>query len=371
MNQVIHLDLGQRSYDVKIGPGMIAELSQLAKLPHAQAAVVIADSTVAGLYGRGVLDVLRQARFHANLIDFPAGEANKTLATYSIVLDRLFALSPAVDRDTIIVALGGGVSGDLAGFVAATALRGLRWVQCPTTLLACVDASVGGKTGVDHPTGKNLIGAFYQPLGVFIDVQTLKTLSDDEIRTGLAECVKHAAIRDVSLLDFLEQKHSAVFARDEDVLSDVVARNVAIKAEVVSADEKEAGVRAHLNFGHTIGHAIETLLGYGVVSHGQAVSLGMVAACRIAVERRLIEPAYSDRLERLLALLHLPVRWEHLAVAPGQHPDAEALLEIVRHDKKSRGGNLRMILPTGPGKVDIFTNISAGSIQQAVQYLGK
>jgi 3-dehydroquinate synthase len=325
--------------------------------------VVIADSVVAGLYGQKVIAVLKSAGLAAHLIEFPNGEANKTLAAYSQIFDKLFAIRPAVDRDTIIVALGGGVSGDLAGFVAATALRGLRWVQVPTTLLADVDASVGGKTGVDTAAGKNLVGAFHQPSGVFIDVSALKTLGDDDIRTGLAECVKHGAIRRVSLLEFLESQanRTAIFARDAGVLADLVGQNVAIKAEVVSDDETEAGVRAHLNLGHTVGHAVETLLGYGKVSHGQAISLGMVAACQLSLGRKLIEPSYAARLERLLDQLGLPIRRASL--------DGGEILRIMQHDKKNRDGKIRMVLPTGPGQVDVFSDISAESIQAAVRYL--
>ena len=363
MNSTIRVNLGARSYDVQIAPGMMDQLSQLALLPRAKSVVVIADSVVAGLYGQKVVGVLTSAGLAAHLIEFPNGEANKTLATYNSIFDKLFALRPAVDRDTIIVALGGGVSGDLAGFVAATALRGLRWVQVPTTLLADVDASVGGKTGVDTAAGKNLIGAFHQPSGVFIDVWALKTLGDDDIRTGLAECVKHGAIRQVAMLEFLESQanRAAIFARDADVLADLVAQNVAIKAQVVAADETESGVRAHLNLGHTVGHAVETLLGYGKISHGQAVALGMVAACHLALGRKLIESSYAGRLERLLEQLGLPVRWDKL--------DGREILGIMQHDKKNRDGKIRMVLPVGPGQVDVFPDISAESIQAAVQYL--
>jgi 3-dehydroquinate synthase len=363
MNRSIRVNLGARSYDVQIAPGMMGQLSQLTLLPRARSAVVIADRVVAGLYGQQVLGVLKSAGLRGHLIEFPNGEANKTLATYSKIFDELFALRPAVDRDTIIVALGGGVSGDLAGFVAATALRGLRWVQVPTTLLADVDASVGGKTGVDTAAGKNLIGAFHQPICVFVDVLALRTLSDDDIRTGLAECVKHGAIRQVALLEFLESpaNQSAIFARDADVLADLVGQNVAIKAQVIAADETEAGLRAHLNFGHTIGHAIETLLGYGRISHGQGISLGMIAACQLSLSRGLVEQSYASRLEKLLDQLGLQVRWAGL--------DGDEIIRIMQHDKKNRDGKIRMVLPVGPGRVDVFTDISADAIRATLRYL--
>ncbi len=357
----VTVNLGSRSYDVRIEAGLLSGLgAAVAAMPKARAAVVISDSTVAGLYGQAAIDSLRQAGLAAALAQFPAGEASKTLATYSRLFDDLFAAKPAVDRDTIIVALGGGVTGDLAGFVAATALRGLRFVQCPTTLLADVDSSVGGKTGVDHHAGKNLIGAFHQPSAVLIDVETLATLPKAEISTGLAECVKHGIIRDWSLLDFIDANRDAIMAADAEVMTQLVARNVAIKAAVVSADERESGERAHLNFGHTIGHAIETLAGYGQLSHGQAVALGMVAACRLAVKRGLIDTATADRVEGLLERLALPTAWQG---------DPQAVLEIMRHDKKNQGGRIRMVLPTGPGRVDIFDDISEGCIIDAVTSL--
>jgi len=261
----------------------------------------------------------------------------------------------------LLVALGGGVTGDLAGFVAATALRGLRWLQCPTTMLADVDASVGGKTGLDSPAGKNLIGAIHQPNGVLIDVEALKTLDDDQLSSGLAECVKHAIIRDASLLDFLEDNAEAVFARDGEVLTELIARNVGIKAAVVSSDERESGERAHLNFGHTVGHAIETALGYGRISHGAAVSLGMVAACRRAASRGLIEQDLCRRVEALLARLRLPVR------QPGL--DGRQIWQIMQHDKKARSGRVRMVLPVTMGAAAMFDDITPDTIEQAIEAL--
>ena len=216
---------------------------------------------------------LQQAGFIADYIDFPAGEEHKNIRTYEVVMNSLLSLEPPIDRKSIIIALGGGVVGDLAGFVAATALRGIDFVNVPTTLLADVDAAIGGKTGIDAPTGKNLIGAFHQPRAVIIDPTVLKTLPASQMGNGLAECVKHGVIRDATLLDFIEENADKIFSFDADILTELIARNVAIKSAVVAADEREAGQRAHLNFGHTIGHAIEAAGGYGLVSHGQAVSL--------------------------------------------------------------------------------------------------
>jgi 3-dehydroquinate synthase len=363
MERTVPVDLGQRSYQVRVGAGLLAGLGPAvaAAAGDATSVVVVTDTTVAGLYARAAAESLA-AVGHVAVIDFPAGEAHKTLATASQVLDRLFAISPAVDRSTVIVTLGGGVVGDLGGFVAAVALRGLRFFQCPTTLLADVDASVGGKTGVDHPAGKNLIGAFHQPAGVLIDVATLRSLPAAELSNGLAECVKHAVIRDATLLDFLEDHAAEVLACREELMTELVARNVAIKAAVVSADEREAGERAHLNFGHTIGHGLEAFAGYGGLGHGQAVALGMVAACRIAVSRGLMEPDAAERVESLLARLGLPVRRPDL--------DAQAIWQIMQHDKKTRAGQVRMVLPVMLGAAAMFDDITPQSVRDALEYLG-
>lgn len=362
MKRQIQVDLGERSYAVNVGAGLLAELGPaVAAMTGARQAVVLSDANVAALYGPRAEESLRQAGLKADLLTFPAGEAEKTLATCSNLYDALFALRPAVDRRTVLAALGGGVTGDITGFVAATALRGLRFVQCPTTLLAAVDASVGGKTGVDHPAGKNLIGAFHQPSAVLIDVDLLGTLSPAEFASGLAECVKHAVIRDAALLDFLEARRAETLAREPECLAELIARNVAVKAAVVAADERESGEREHLNFGHTVGHAIETLVGYGGISHGQAVSLGMVAACRLAVARKLLDAPSADRVEKLLIALGLPVRRQGL--------DAAALWRIMLHDKKARAGRVRMVLPLRLGKVASFDNITEQAVAGAVKCL--
>ncbi|MFB3893132.1 MAG: 3-dehydroquinate synthase [Phycisphaerae bacterium] len=366
--ETVRVNLGPRSYDIRIGSGVLAALGPALAAMRARTAVIISDDNVAPLYADAAMASLKKSGVSAGLIDFPHGEANKNLATVAAIFDRLFAIDPPIDRDTFIVALGGGVTGDIAGFVAATALRGLRWAQCSTTLLADVDASVGGKTGVDHPAGKNLIGAFHQPRVVLIDVDTLKTLPPHELRNGLAECVKHGVIRDESLLALLESRAGAVLACDGATMVELLTRNVEIKAAVVSADEREAGVRAHLNFGHTIGHAIETLLGYGGIGHGQAISLGMVAACRMALRRGLIDEGYALRIEGLLGALGLPVNINALQARGVLGPDA--VLRTMQHDKKARAGGIRMVLPTGPGRVEIFADIDQSSIRDALGYLG-
>jgi len=359
MPKTVRVELGSRSYEVRIASGLLTEIGRAAAdIDNVGQVVVISDSNVSRLYGRAVMDSLALAGLRATQIDFPAGEASKTLATAGMIFDRLFAISPAIDRNCLVLALGGGVPGDVAGFVAATALRGLRWMQCPTTLLADVDASVGGKTAVDHGAGKNLIGAFHQPAGVVIDVDTLATLPAEELRSGLAECVKHALIRDGSLLDFIEDNCRAILECRPETMTELIALNVAIKASVVTADEREAGLRAHLNFGHTVGHGIEAFVGYGKITHGQAVALGMIAACVLAEGRGLVAASLRERLTEILRRLGLDVRWPGL--------DAEAVWRIMQHDKKARGGKLRFVLPTGLGKVDVFDDVAPQDVGEAI-----
>jgi len=363
MEQTIRVELGSRSYDVSVGAGLLDSLGQLAgELGSVRQAAVIADSNIASSYGRQAVGSLEAAGIATAMFEFPSGEANKTLASFSDLIDAVFAIAPAIDRDLLVVACGGGVTGDITGYVAASTLRGVRWLQCPTSLLADVDASVGGKTGINHASGKNLIGAFYQPSGVLIDVETLKTLPAEELRSGLAECVKHAVIRDATLLDFIADNTPAILDCQSDVMCDLIARNIAIKAAVVAGDEREAGARAHLNFGHTVGHAIETIVGYGTISHGGAVSLGMVAANEMAVSRGLISPADAGRVREALEALQLPTAYSGL--------DAEQVWQVMQRDKKARGGRVRMVLPTAIGKVDIFDDTNAQEVARAVAALG-
>jgi len=374
----IRVELGLRSYDVCVGAGLLGSADMLGKLASeigASQVVVISDSNVAPLYGQATVDALAAAGLDAWATKpFPAGEPSKTLATASTLLDELLTHSPAIDRGTLVVPLGGGVAGDLGGFVAAIALRGLRVLQSPTSLLACVDSSVGGKTGVDHQTGKNLIGAFHQPSCVVIDVETLRTLPLAELRNGLGECVKHAVIRDESLLEFIEASAEKLLATegrgddkklsfDAEIMAELIARNVTIKAAVVSADEREAGVRGHLNFGHTIGHAVETFIGYDNIRHGEAVSLGMVAANHIAKARGLLGPSQAQRITNILSKLELPTTTSPL--------DPGSIWQIMQHDKKALAGKVRMVLPTEIGKVDIYDDITPAEVAQAVESIGK
>lgn len=368
--QTIRVELGERSYDVTVGVGLLGQLGPLATGLTGRA-VIVTDTNVAPLYADAAVAALAGAGVAADVIDLPAGEASKCLTVYGEVMDRLLALKPAIDRGCLIVALGGGVVGDLAGFVAATALRGLDFINVPTTLLAAVDSSVGGKTGLDAAAGKNLIGAFHQPRAVVIDAAVLGTLPAGELGNGLAECVKHAAIADADLLEFIEDHAEALAGAETDRLAELIARNVAIKAEVVASDEREAGRRAHLNFGHTIGHAIEAAAGYTAVSHGQAVSLGMAGALYLAAGRGLIEPDVADRVEAALRSLSLPVRFADLPDLPPPARDPKRLAEVMRHDKKARAGRVRFVLPTSLGSVAVFDDVTDEQIAAAIGSLAR
>lgn len=323
-----------------VGRGLLAELPRLlGERCPAHAYAVIADSRVAELYGGPVLAALRDAGLRATLLSFPAGEWNKTRATWTELTDALLAAH--LGRDSAVIALGGGVTGDLAGFVAATYLRGVPFVQAPTTLLAMIDASIGGKTGVDVPAGKNLVGAFHQPRCVVADIATLATLPRLHVAAGMAEAVKHAVVADAGYLDVLLADAAAIRARDLDALERVVSRSVAIKEEVVAEDPLEGGRRQILNFGHTIGHAVEARSGYNLL-HGEAVAIGMAAEARLAESIGVAETGLHSRVRQALEAFDLPVTIpDDLA--------AEDLLEAMRGDKKSRASLVRFALPSRVG----------------------
>ena len=341
------------SYPVLIGAGLLDELPALARrfLGGARLAA-ISDATVAALHGARIAPP-------AELLTFPAGEAHKTRETWARLSDEL--LAAGFGRDSGIVALGGGVTGDVAGFVAATYMRGLPVLQAPTTLLAMVDAAVGGKTGVDTPLGKNLIGAFHHPVAVVADPRVLATLPDRELRAGLAEAVKHGLVADAEHLDWLESRAPAILARDEAALAALVRRSVEIKAEVVGSDERETGRRAVLNAGHTVAHALEHASGWALL-HGEAVALGLVAEAALAERLGVAERGLTERVERALAALELPIR-----LPAGIDPAPDRLLEAMTRDKKNRAagevggairagairaGALRLSLPRRAGEME-------------------
>lgn len=344
----VEITLPHHRYDVVIEPGSLERVgktvSELA--PHARCAL-LADRSVFALHGEALQRSLQSAGYSPVLGFIEPGEENKTLTTVSGLYDVL--LDHRLERGSPLVALGGGVSGDMVGFVAATYLRGVPFVQCPTTLLAMVDSSVGGKTGVNVAQGKNLIGAFHQPIAVVIDPLVLRSLPVRELRCGLAECVKHGVIRDESLFEFIRENLSLIQALDPETIVELVRRNVEIKARVVMEDEREAGVRAHLNFGHTFAHAIEATSGYGRILHGEAVGLGMLAAVRTAVEMGLCEAELLTRLKALLRAAGMLVEADLVS--------DDELLAAMKLDKKVAGNRIRFIVPDRMGSVEIRDDV--------------
>lgn len=354
---VIPVNVPGARYEVVVKAGLRAEAGELLRrLSRAAKAVVITDSHVGPLYAGEVQRSLSAAGFEPLVVDFPAGEDNKTMQTACALYDRI--LPAAIDRGVPVVALGGGVVGDIAGFVAATLLRGVPFVQMPTSLLAMVDASVGGKTGVNHPVGKNLIGAFYQPMAVFMDPGALRTLPARELRGGLAECIKHETIRDAAGFAALERNIGRALALDIEYLAELVAHNVAIKARVVEADPLEKGERAHLNFGHTFGHAIETLSHYEY-SHGEAVGLGMIAAAQTARHIGMLDGESARRIGELVRAAGLPTGGLRLAV--------EDVVRALVYDKKVRAGRVRFVLPERIGSVTVRDDVPVEAVRAGIE----
>ena len=341
----VPIDLGDRGYDVVIGDGLLGLPSSYAGLPRAARAVIVSQPNVAALYGVRVEAALRAHYADVLTVVLPDGEAHKDWASLNTIFDAL--LAAGCDRRTVLFALGGGVVGDIAGFAAATYMRGVPFVQLPTTLLAQVDSSVGGKTAINHPRGKNMIGAFYQPRRVIADLAALDTLPAREISAGLAEIIKYGPIADAAFLDWLDANLEALRALDRTALAHAVRRSCEIKAQVVGADEREGGLRAILNFGHTFGHAIEAGLGYGQWLHGEAVGCGMAMALDLSVRAGLVDAAWARRVTRLIERAGLPVR----APALG----AERWLDLMRLDKKTEDGALRFVVIEAPGRAAVRT----------------
>ena len=354
--ETVDIELPNTGYPVHIGRDLLGAVDVWAPTIPSGKILILSDANVAPLY----LDTLMKA-LAGRTIDhlvLPAGESQKSFGNWRAMIDRLVDFGAL--RDATIVALGGGVIGDLAGFVAATYMRGVRYVQVPTTLLAQVDASVGGKTAINHPAGKNLIGAFHQPSAVIIDVETLDTLPPREFRAGMAEVVKYGAIRDAEFFAWLEHKAAAIQAHDKATLLELIACSVRNKAEVVAEDEKEQGVRALLNFGHTFAHAIETLTGYGPYLHGEAVAIGMMAAARLSEQTGLCPPGRADRLGRLLQAFDLDTRWP-------EDISAKSSLEAMALDKKALESGLRLILLEDIGTAVVRQGCNSRDIVRAIQ----
>jgi 3-dehydroquinate synthase len=339
----VQIALGERSYPILIGAGLLSQPSAWQGLPKASTALIVTNDAVGPLYASALLQALKPHYAQIHQVTLPDGETHKTWQTLNQVFDVL--LSQGCDRKTVLFALGGGVVGDMTGFAAACYMRGVPFVQVPTTLLAQVDSSVGGKTAVNHPLGKNMIGAFYQPARVVCDLSSLQTLPAREMSAGLAEIIKYGPIADMAFLDWIEAHIDALMARDPQALAHAVQRSCEIKAWVVGQDERESGLRAILNFGHTFGHAIEAGLGFGEWLHGEAVGCGMVMAAHLSHRLGYIDLALVERLTALIARAGLPVVGPNLGV--------ETYLHHMRVDKKAEAGDIRFVLIDSPGHAKV------------------
>jgi 3-dehydroquinate synthase len=341
----VPIALGERSYDISIGSGLLDDPGSFAGLPAANTAVIVTNPTVAAFYLERLRHSLRPHYARVLTVELPDGEAHKDWTSLNRIFDAL--LRAECDRKTVLFALGGGVIGDITGFAASCYMRGVSFVQVPTTLLAQVDSSVGGKTAINHPLGKNMIGAFYQPVRVVADLATLSTLPQREVAAGLAEVIKYGPIADLELLDWIEAHLDSLVRRDPAALAHVVKRSCEIKAKVVGADERESGLRAILNFGHTFGHAIEAGLGYGTWLHGEAVGCGMVMAADLSARLGLIDQRFCQRLEGIVVRAGLPTT----APALG----ARRYLDLMRVDKKTEAGEIRFVVLEAPGRAVVRT----------------
>ena len=368
-HQTVNVALGERSYEIAIVSGELPAFAErltgwLAARGFKSGArpkvLIVTDGHVCHQHAAAVGASLHLAGFACEVAILEPGEQTKSLAAAALLYDRLVEMQ--ADRQTIVVAVGGGVVGDLAGFVAATYVRGLPFVQVPTTLLAQVDSSVGGKVGINHPQGKNLIGAFHQPLGVFLDTAVLDTLPVRDYRSGLAEVVKYGVILDPNFFAHLEANVAGISLRSPEVLRHIVARSCRLKADVVEHDEFErTGLRAALNYGHTFAHAFEALCGYGELLHGEAVAIGMVYAARLAHQLNRIEAAMVERQSQLLTALGLPI-----ALPEAVRLSTSDILDRMRLDKKTVSGRLRFVLPTRLGQVELVDGVAEDAVREVL-----
>ncbi|HJV59915.1 MAG TPA: 3-dehydroquinate synthase [Albitalea sp.] len=336
----VAIELGDRSYDLLIGPALLGRTDSYDGLPIGSTVLIVTNTTVAPLYLAALRKALSPLCRDVRHLELPDGEAFKDWTTLNRIFDAL--LEGGCDRKTTLFALGGGVVGDMTGFAAACYMRGVPFVQVPTTLLAQVDSSVGGKTAINHPLGKNMIGAFHQPMRVIADLDVLRTLPSREVAAGLAEVIKYGPIADQPFLDWIDAHLPQLLALEPAALAHAVKRSCEIKAWVVGQDERESGLRAILNFGHTFGHAIEAGLGYGQWLHGEAVGCGMVMAAQLSQRLGLIDAGYAARLTDIVARAGLPVRGPALG--------ANRYLELMRHDKKAEAGDIRFVVIESPGR---------------------
>jgi 3-dehydroquinate synthase len=355
-NLTLNVDLEGRGYPITIGAGLLGDASLILPYLTSGRAVIVTNEAVANLYLEGFEGSLRGAGIDVLTISLPDGERYKTWETLNSIFDAM--LAERCDRLTTVIALGGGVIGDMAGFAAATYQRGVSYIQIPTTLLAQVDSSVGGKTAINHPLGKNMIGAFYQPRLVLSDLSTLSTLPRRELSAGLAEVVKYGAIMDADFFSWLEENMERLMARDLDALGYAVERSCKSKADIVAADEREVGRRALLNFGHTFGHAIEAGLGFGTWLHGEAVAAGMLLAARLSVRQGDLSEIDASRLADVLTRAGLPIRPPALGV--------QRYLELMGYDKKVQDGKLRLILLRSIGEAYLTADFSSDHLSQVL-----
>lgn len=353
----VHVNLGDRSYPIYVGEGLLSQSDLIEPFLGSGKAVVISNETIAPLYGEQVKELLGD--HYAEEIILPDGEEHKHLDTISLIYDRLMA--GKYDRNTTLVALGGGVVGDITGFAAATYQRGINFIQIPTTLLAQVDSSVGGKTGVNHPQGKNMIGAFYQPQCVLIDTAVLRSLPQREVLAGLAEVVKYGLIIDAEFFNWLESNCDAVLALESAELMEVITRCCEIKADVVARDERESGIRALLNLGHTFGHAIETASGYGELLHGETVAMGMVMAADLSCRQGWIDAATAARIREVLEEKF------GMPVVPPADITIEQYLSLMASDKKAQKGQIRFILLHAIGDAELTADVDGSLLAETLE----
>jgi 3-dehydroquinate synthase len=360
--QKIHVDLGSESYDIFVRGGIIKELSNLVRPLIAPSRVmIISNTTVSALYENSVRQALMPLQCDILSEAIPDGEEHKNMVTVERLLDKM--IQARLDRQSMVVSVGGGVVGDIAGFTAAVYMRGLPYVQVPTTLLAQVDSSIGGKVGVDHRLGKNLIGAFYQPLLVCTDPDALRTLPEEHFCNGLAEVIKYGVIADEKLFALLEKQAAGVQKTEDGVLTDIIKRCCQIKARIVQQDVRETtGLRSILNYGHTVGHAIEAVTEYTRYTHGQAIAIGMAAAAKVAGLLKLPPQTLEERQERLLTSVGLPVRLQGVKF--------ERLVEAMLLDKKARGGKLKFVVPVAIGRGTLKENVPPELIERALREVG-
>jgi 3-dehydroquinate synthase len=357
IKHTLNVDLDERSYPIYIGSGLLSEADLLTRHIHGQTALIVTNTTIAPLYLETVQQSLDSGGIHYDCIILDDGEQYKTLESMTRIIDML--LEKRHDRRTTVIALGGGVIGDIGGFAASIYQRGVNFIQLPTTLLSQVDSSVGGKTGVNHPLGKNMIGAFYQPRCVIADIDTFKTLPARELAAGLAEVIKYGLIYDAGFFVWLEENIDGLLRLDQEQLAQAVLVSCETKARVVEQDERESGLRAILNLGHTFGHAIETVMGYGNWLHGEAVAAGMVMAIDLSIREGLVDEALRKRSIDLLSRAGLPV-------SPPDNISVEQYLDVMAIDKKTLDGNIRLVLLRALGEAFMTSDYSRDKLLQTL-----